>query len=139
MEYDKIEKDFIVRTKNLIENYKGDYEVTLLINCCIGLLVLPKEKHLNSIPDITIKKDEETWGLSRKKIATDDREENYKLRNVIRKIRNGICHFNIKTIPDELGVIERLEISDRSGFNVSLTVKDLRVLTNSIAGHVLGS
>ncbi len=55
MEYKYIEIDFMKRTKKLINDYKGEHRVTLLINCCLGLLVLPKEKHFNvkTLPDGT--------------------------------------------------------------------------------------
>lgn len=137
MEYDKIEKEFVSRTKKLIEDYKGEFEVTLLINCCIGLLVLPKEKHLKSIPDITIEENGQTWGLSRNSISTDCETCGYKLRNVIRRIRNGICHFKVKTIPDGSGEIVKVEIRDRGRFRVTLSVDELRELTNSVADHVI--
>lgn len=137
MEYDKIEEDFVSRTKKLIEDYKGEFEVTLLINCCIGLLVLPKEKHLKSIPDITIEENGQSWGLSRNSISTDCEMCGYKLRNVIKRIRNGICHFKVKTIPDGSGKIEKVEIRDRGRFRVTLSVDELRELTNSVADHVI--
>ena len=139
MEYDRIETDFVLRTKKLIEQYEGDYEVTLLINCCIGLLVLPREKHINSIPDILISESGKTWGLSRNSITTDCRECGYKLRNIIRRIRNGICHFKVKTIPDGSGEIVELEIRDLGRFRVTISIDDLRELTNSIANYVLDS
>ena len=45
MQYDTIDYDFIKRTLEIIDEYQGDNDVTLLINCCLGLLILPKEKH----------------------------------------------------------------------------------------------
>lgn len=137
MDYEKIEIDFVERTHRIIESYEGDYEITLLINCCIGLLVLPKEKHLNSIPDINIPEDESRWGLSRKNISGIKCDKcEYKLRNVIRRLRNGICHFNIKAIPNENGKIANIEIKDRNNFKATLGVNELKELTKSIAEHI---
>ena len=53
--YKNLEIDFVHRTLNLItqyENilhkyeYKEQYNYTLLINCLLGLVVVPKEKSL---------------------------------------------------------------------------------------------
>ncbi|MDR3502218.1 MAG: HEPN family nuclease [Legionella sp.] len=137
MEYDDIEIDFVSRTKKLIEQYQGEYEATLLINCCIGLLVLPKEKHLNSIPEVSIEQTGKTWGLSRMAISTDCQECGYKLRNVIRRIRNGICHFKVNTIPDGSGKIVRIKIKDRGRFQVILSIDELKELTFAVADHVI--
>ena len=35
--------EFMHRTKKIIEGYKGQYNVTLLLNCLLGLIVLPSE------------------------------------------------------------------------------------------------
>lgn len=136
MEYDKIEIDFIDRTLKLIEEYNGEYDVTLLINCCLGLLVLPKEKHFKSIPDKNIPDTGPLWGLSRKSVSVNCRHCDYALSNVIRKIRNGICHFNIKTLPDGSGKIKKIEIKDRGNFKVVLLIKEFEELAKSFAGHV---
>ena len=137
MEYNQIEFDFISRTKKLLEEYQRQYEVTMLVNCCIGLLVLPKEKHLNSIPDLSFDENKNIWGLSKSSISVDCEQCGYKLRDVIRRIRNGICHFNISSIPNESKEIEKLEIKDRGRFRVTLTVEQLRELSISIANHIL--
>ena len=53
MEYkQEFELDFMSRTREIIEQYKEPYEATLLINCMLGLLVVPKETLFNDIPPI---------------------------------------------------------------------------------------
>ena len=47
MEYTDLKKDLPRRTINILENYTGEYEVTLLINCLTALLILPREKFIN--------------------------------------------------------------------------------------------
>ena len=35
--------EFILRTKKIISDYKGKYNITLLLNCLLGLVILPSE------------------------------------------------------------------------------------------------
>jgi len=82
------EIDFIRRTYEILHGYRGKYNVTLLINCCIGLLILPKEKWDKNLPIGDINQNE--WGISPNdiKIATD-----YKINEVVRHLRNSIAHY----------------------------------------------
>ncbi|WP_457592393.1 HEPN family nuclease [Hydrogenimonas sp.] len=137
MEYENIENDFVERTLKLIREYTGEFEVTLLINCCLGLLVLPKEKHLNSIPDEEIPLERSLWGISRERLSVDCGSCGYSLKDVIRRIRNGICHFKIKTIPDGSEEISTLEIRDRGNFKVEFNVSQMRELAESLGQHVI--
>ncbi len=43
MEYKDFSKNFIERTKDNLRIYSGKCEVTNLINCCLGLIIIPKE------------------------------------------------------------------------------------------------
>jgi len=137
VEYDKIEIDFVGRTLRLICEYDGAYEVTFLINCCLGLLVLPKEKHYKSIPKKEIPKTGTLWGLSRKSVTADCQHCGYVLSDVIRRIRNGICHFMVKTLPDGSGKISKIEIKDRGMFKVVLSIEEFKELATSLAKHVI--
>ena len=139
MDYKQISCDFAERTKTLIENYKGNYEVTLLVNCCLGLIVVPKERYWKNIPNKVIPENGELWGLSRKTVSVKCKERGYVLRDVIRKIRNGICHFKIRSIPNENKQIEFLEISDNGGFVAKLSVSQLKDLAFSLTEHVYKS
>lgn len=113
-----------------------EYEVTLLVNCCLGLLVVPKEKDFKKIPDETIPENGNLWGLSRDSVTAKCGECGYELRDVIRKIRNGICHFNITSIPDDKGQIQFLIIKDRKNFVAKLSVDQLRTLVVSLTESV---
>ncbi len=136
MDYNEISRDFAQRTKLLIESYKGEYEVTLLVNCCLGLLIVPKEKDFNKIPDEEIPIKTGIWGINRESITVKCEQCGYNLRHVIRRIRNGICHFHIKTIPDDHNNISFLEIRDGNDFMVTLSISQLRELAFSLTDHV---
>ena len=143
MEYRKIESDFIKRTLSIIEEYSGDNEVTLLINCCIGLLVLPKEKYKN-LPKSSSDSDYNVWGLSKDNIQFGSIEyRNYKISNIIRRMRNGVSHFNIVTLPNGSGNISTLKISDKdprnsaNTFSIEIQIENLKHFLTKLANHVL--
>ena len=137
MNYDNIEKDFVRRTLQIVSGYSGEYEVTMLLNCCLGLLVLPKEKHHNSIPDDILPVEGYLWGLSRAKVTVKCESCGYTLKNIMRRIRNSICHFRITVIADNLNQITSLVFKDTGGFKAELSVIELSELTRAFAEHVL--
>ena len=137
MEYNKIQRDFVSRTLKIVEEYEGENEVTLLINCCLGLLVLPKEKHFNKFPNTEITETKPIWGLTYDSITIDCDSGSYKLSDIIRRIRNGVCHFKINTISDGSGNISKLEIKDMGKFKVVLSVSQLREFIKALSNHVL--
>lgn len=100
--YANFEPDFINRTLALIEQYDGfigdvdfseQYNYTLLINCFLGLIVMPKERVIENIPEIELTQDtKEELGLANAEIKP--RITN--LRSFIHQLRNSIAHFNIE-------------------------------------------
>jgi hypothetical protein len=56
-------RSFMVRTRCNLENYHGQYEATQAINCLLGLLIVPKERLFNLIPDTALDRlDSAEWG-----------------------------------------------------------------------------
>lgn len=87
------DKEFLSRTKYIIENYKGEYEVTLLINCTLALICLPIE-HI---------KNEDNPNLEIVEKVADKLKEILKIKKdndlaLIKSLRNGIAHLKIQTI-----------------------------------------
>lgn len=126
MEKTMIEKDFVLRTLHILENYDGPYGVTLLINCMLGLLVLPKEKDYNNISDRDhihfsdlgiAKEDIASWG----NIAEGDRTA----ARFIRCLRNSVAHLQIESISED-GEIEGLRFCDHCGFEAVFPINKLK-------------
>ena len=46
-----IEKEFVNQTLHILQNYEGPYGVTLLLNCLLGLIVLPQERYFGHTED----------------------------------------------------------------------------------------
>ncbi|MCK8059721.1 MULTISPECIES: HEPN family nuclease [unclassified Fusibacter] len=58
MEYKHFGYDFIERTTELIKSTASIYEkydVTYLLNCCFGLITIPRETMIKQIPKIDLK------------------------------------------------------------------------------------
>ena len=67
--YKNQEFDFIQRTKSIIEQYdnfqiaeKDKFQVTLLLNCLVGLFILPQQHWFDNVPRELISKKE--WELT---------------------------------------------------------------------------
>ncbi len=107
---DKFDIEFIKRTTSVIEEYDGKFNVTLLVNCLLGLLILPHEYYnkknysfleedIEKIPEIKniIVPEKLTFNPTKKKNGeiVPDRKS---LKILLNKIRNGIAHQNIEAI-----------------------------------------
>jgi len=117
MDYNHVVRDFADRTLVNLEHIetavKGDkdaelYEFTQLVNSMLGLLVLPRERYLNNIPQTPVSQlIKEGWPIP-KMHGTPPRAPD--LRKLIGCMRDGIGHFNIEFISDGDGVLSGLEI-----------------------------
>lgn len=100
--YKRIELDFITRTLALLSQYEEDsrrypreeqYNYTLLINCLLGIIVMPKEKVITHIPKNRLQKEFLTqMGLIESKVNPEI--EN--IRELIKKLRHSVAHFDIE-------------------------------------------
>lgn len=95
--YTNGEIDFINRTFEIINQYNSQklneekkYEVTLLINCLFGILILAKNEWLDDIREIKLSEIEEIAKIDYynegEKIVKD-------FGDLIHSMRNGICHW----------------------------------------------
>ena len=119
MDYKVVARDFISRTLELLNQYdsivakqvQGDkqYEVTLLINCLLGLIVMPYEYKKyeqagESLPfickedQVAVTKLDDKWGLRGLKVkkfkfkGQDISEEAMSLRIIVAMLRHSIAH-----------------------------------------------
>lgn len=145
-EYLSIDQDFVRRTKIIIEQYENlvnhngeKYETTLLLNCLIGLLVLPKEILYNKIPNTEL--DRSTWGISSNEIIKIRQKKT--VRNVVRHIRNSICHFRVTAL-SEYSIIKeiRFEDIDTNGdivFIAEVSIENLKNFAHKISDFFLSN
>lgn len=146
---EKFDIQFIERTKKIINDYKGTYNITLLLNCLLGLIVLPSEfyrrklrtffnTNIYDIPEI----EELIVGIT----FNPTRRENHQwvndeqnFRNLIKKVRNGVSHQEIQCIDDN-GRWDSVIIRDFNAYNnsnleleVSWTPKQLKTFAVFVA------
>jgi hypothetical protein len=96
------EIEFITRTQKIINDYnkrKSGYKLTLLLNCLVGLIILPDQRmgfgkpplwdiEINQIPLFQTAKINPKWSSNTK----------HTLAQFLRKLRNGIAHQHINPI-----------------------------------------
>lgn len=105
--YTEIEVEFIERTLELIDQYNANldkypfekqFNHTLLLNCMLGLIIMPKEKVVAYIPNERLTSDYKAQiGL----IESDINPDIKTLQELIQRLRNSIAHFNIKVISED--------------------------------------
>ena len=103
--------EFIVRTKDILLKYNGDFENTNLINCTLGLLILPYEnvkesehefwdRDLSAVSELQflrIRRFEPIQGLKKGVIKCYPKS----LKVFLQKVRNGIAHRQIQAMNDD--------------------------------------
>mgnify|MGYP006971735529 CR=1 FL=1 len=104
--YKDLELDFIERTISLISQYdqlliatdipfEEQYNYTLLINCLLGLIVLPKQRTRSYIPKTLITSDlKKEMGLTNSIISSNINN----LRDLVMQLRNSIAHFDLEIL-----------------------------------------
>lgn len=126
MEYKSFKKDFVKRTIMIIESASNcQYEVTLLVNCLMGLVGLPTEK--TSQTDAKFIKTCVTE-LHRIHAVTKDSGDDQK---TFRALRNAVAHMRI-SMSNEGGKIDSIQFCDtaskaaNSHTELSFTVQQLK-------------
>ncbi|WP_295793959.1 HEPN family nuclease [Mucilaginibacter sp.] len=100
--YADFEYEFIERTLQLISQYEKDlnqydfyeqYNYTLLLNCLTGLIVMPKERIIDAIPnDRLLSQMKKEMGLQDTQINPDF----VTVKDLAIALRHCVAHFSIK-------------------------------------------
>ena len=134
MEYTNFKKDFPERTLDILNSYNGKYEVSLLLNCLEALLVLPKEYFYERIPDEI----PSGWGLTKENVKKVPCEScGYKLKEIVRHMRNAIAHLRIETADDYEGNIEMIRLKDGRKFELEISVNKLKTFVTKLTKHII--
>jgi len=100
--YADLEIEFIERTMSLLDQYnflliendipfKEQFNYTLLINCLLGLIVMPRERVFSYIPTTPLTAEfKNEIGLVSSTISSQIRN----LRDLIKKLRHSVAHFD---------------------------------------------
>lgn len=135
MEYaQQFERDFMRRTLELVTSYHGPYDATNLLNCLLGLLIVPKETSIDRIPDEPIT-ELGRWGISPDSIKSFGRNRPKTVRQVVWSLRNAVAHFRFKPLHREHKCVG-FEFHDQSGFRAVIDNEQMRVFIQRLAEHL---
>lgn len=145
MEYQDLVRDFAKRTLHNLDVVKQSrdrgeeaYEVTQLINSMLGLIVLPKERYYDSIPETPIEElRSQGWP---EPLLGGAFNTPANLREVLRMLRNSIAHFNVDFINYD-GQISGVRLSNKNRgqitWTATLSLADLEDITRRFIDLIL--
>lgn len=140
MDYDPdFARSFMRRTLAIAQQYDGPNDATLLINCMLGLLVIPHETLHDKIPMAPLASLHE-WGISPRSIkkfgkCDHGHEHEPDLRQLIRRMRNSVSHFRVQPKHRD-GRVIGFSFSDRSGFQAEVSLAELKAFVEKLAAHL---
>lgn len=139
MEYEKdFVKSFVERSLKIADEYNGEYDSTLLLNCLLGLLVGPREKANHRITDVPMA-DLEAWGIPASSVQGKCQcGGTYPkiLMQLTRCLRNAVAHFDIKPIHSNGRVSGFVFEDEKQPFKAELTIEQLRTFVGKLAQHM---
>jgi len=140
---DDFERSFMQRTLEILQSYKGHFDATMLINCLLGLLVVPKERFLEAIPLDPVR-GLSKWGIkpaSIKRIGrkTPKNPNPDTLRGIVYNLRNSVAHFRLKP-NSQREQVHSFEFTDRDEegphFHAVIKLKEMRDFVERLAAHL---
>lgn len=137
--FDEFEHSFMRHTLQIVQEYKGDYDATILINCLLGLLVVPREKFLEAIPLEPLSNLSE-WGIDPDSIIDvgEPRSKNPQpdtIRGLVYNLRNSVAHFRLEPIP-RTGEVHSFDFTTDSKFHAVIKLDDMRNFVNKLADYL---
>jgi HEPN pEK499 p136 len=134
---------FMDRTRQIVEAYDesdGPYDATLLLNCLVGLLIVPKEKLLNSIPPDPPAKFPD-WGLNFPTAKHRTRRRHRpkpiapNLRSFVTRLRHSVAHFQV-TPKIQNGTVTSFRFTGKRGFDVEMPIYQIKEFTRRLSRHL---
>jgi hypothetical protein len=138
--YKQQEYDFVFRTREILSQYdeyfkdkdkKKKYEITLMINAFVGLLILPQQEWFDKLPSEIVSRD--SWGIDSSHIGFIKSGELKSVKSVTTHLRNSIAHYNFiafENKDDNISQIHFLDYRDKEKtektFEATIPVANLR-------------
>ncbi|MBK6592768.1 MAG: hypothetical protein IPG23_08490 [Burkholderiales bacterium] len=123
----------------IVQGYSGPFEATLLVNCLLGLLVVPKETVLEAIPEVPFS-ELANWGLSDTSIKCPGRSTKTNpnpstLRGLVANLRHSVAHFRVKPVPAS-GDVHSFEYTNDVGFHAIVPLSEMRCFVEKLSSHL---
>ncbi|MBA3353912.1 MAG: hypothetical protein H0U23_16085 [Blastocatellia bacterium] len=133
------ERSFSQHTLSLVKNYDGPFDATLMVNCLLGLLVVPKETVLQAIPEEPLSA-LARWGISPSCIkspgrATKTNPNPATLRGLVANLRHSVAHFRIKPVP-ATEEVHSFEYTNDVGLHAVIPVLEMREFVMRLSEHL---
>ncbi|KAA6321365.1 hypothetical protein EZS27_028975 [termite gut metagenome] len=152
MEYNNSQSDFITRTKEIIKQYERGqipkeekYEITLLLNCLVGLLIIPQQKWYKELPTEIIS--ERIWGIDPDNISAQcksGKKQKKTVKNIATHLRNSIAHYSFGMCKGSSGKIDKIKFEDFTNndktvntFETEMSIDSLRKFTDKLTEFAL--
>ncbi|MFC4165069.1 HEPN family nuclease [Epilithonimonas zeae] len=144
--YTQQEYDFVQRTKIILEQYQKlkisaneKYEITLLINCFTGLLILPQQYWFDNLPNEIIS--EKEWGIKTEYINIIA-GNNKSVKEIVRHLRNSVAHYKFEVFENQKKEIKSIKFKDYTTngvitFEGEVPVKNLNIFLNKFSNWFL--
>ena len=132
-------KDFYKRTLKLLNGTQSEYDVALLINSMVGLLVVPKERYFHSIQVADKFVDKELLNSIRSAFID---EPDISFTEILRRLRNSVCHgtmeikAEISNCIGEPPKIGSIVFNDKSGSSAEIPIDLLKRFLVNFASNV---
>lgn len=145
MNYESVIRDFAPRTRTNLRTIedlqaKGGeaYEVTQLVNSMLGLLVFPRERFIEQIPQTPLDELEAAgWPVPK---VVGEFPQARDLRELIRYLRNAIAHFNIEFIGEKIQFIRVWNTSrNKKTWEAEVGLKELRAIAERFTDLLLAN
>lgn len=133
------ERSFSEHTLAVVRGYKGPFEATLLVNCLLGLLVVPNETALQAVPEDPLPSLSH-WGIDPMSIKNPGKPTRTNpnpatLRGLVVNLRHSVAHFRIKPVPATDNV-HSFEFQNDVHFHAVISLADLRRFVERLSEHL---
>ncbi|NQY74371.1 MAG: hypothetical protein HRT90_06365 [Candidatus Margulisbacteria bacterium] len=116
------DKGFCLDSHSFLNQYQ-------FISSLYAMIVLPKQKYFNELPNIKIGALVPGWGLNFK-----NSESNYDFKEFLRRMRNSVAHGHIEFTEQLIfSFSDKKPGAKESDFSVKLTEQQIRLFTRALA------
>lgn len=136
---DNFEHSFMQHTLAIVQEYTGEYAATMLVNCLLGLLVVPKEKFLDAIPAVPLA-DLANWGISPDSVKNPGKPTKANphpdtLRGLVHNLRNAVAHCNLTPVP-RTAEVHSFTFTADNGMEAVIRLDEMGVFVERLATHL---
>ncbi len=131
--------EFMQRTLAVVQKYDGPHDMTNLLNCLLGLLIVPNERLFDLIPTDPIQTLAK-WGIDPKSIEQYGKCEcgnqyPQNLRQLVKSLRHAVAHFQIKPVNEDKKCVA-FTFSNRTKFRATIRRDEMLTFVKRLAAHL---